>query len=213
MEAIMIKIISGNDHRHLQELSEMFRARAEVFGNRLGWDVTLCNGEERDRYDDLDPIYMLATHDGITAGSLRLLSTTGPIMMRDDFAGMFSEPIDISSPLIWECTRFCLHPWLSAKHRRGVSTELMLGICETALIAGIAQILGVYDRRMVKIYRRIGWEPEVLATGQSPTGPVFVGLWEVSKDAALSMRARKKILDSEFFSNNLELDEVCHGDL
>ena len=38
----------------------MFRMRAEVFSDRLSWDVTVQNGREIDRFDAEDPLYLLS---------------------------------------------------------------------------------------------------------------------------------------------------------
>ena len=38
----------------------MFDDRADQFKTRLGWDVTVtADGQERDEYDDLNPLYVI----------------------------------------------------------------------------------------------------------------------------------------------------------
>ena len=57
----MIKLIQGSarpSHRELFE--QMYRMRARVFGERLGWDVTVVDGQERDEFDDYNPLYGIA---------------------------------------------------------------------------------------------------------------------------------------------------------
>ena len=190
---MQIKLITGMDlANHGDLLGQMYQARKRLFSDRLGWDVTVNEqGWEVDQYDPLNPLYLVATDDsGAHRGSLRLLPTTGDTMLRDVFASVFDDTI-IESPLIWECTRFCIEGGKSDTVAAGLhraTTALLLGICETGLQAGIQQIVGVFDRRMIPIYRRGGWAPEVV--GQSGTGrdAVYLGVWDVSENFAAAIR-------------------------
>ena len=40
------------EHQNL--LKQMHQLRANVFGGRLEWDVTITDGGERDQYDDMN---------------------------------------------------------------------------------------------------------------------------------------------------------------
>jgi len=44
-------------------LSEQHKLRAEVFSGRLGWEVNVHGGYERDHFDGLRPTYILAVAD------------------------------------------------------------------------------------------------------------------------------------------------------
>lgn len=196
-----IKLVTGMDLKsHAALLDEMFRARKRLFADRLGWDVSVDErGWETDQYDPLHPLYLIATDNkGAHLGSLRLLPTTGDTMLRDVFASVFDDTV-IESPLIWECTRFCIEGGKSEKVSAGLhraTTALLLGICETSLRAGIQQIVGVFDRRMISIYRRGGWPPEVV--GESGTGreAVYLGVWDVTEAHAQSIRKAGKLTGS-----------------
>ena len=200
----MIITILGTSQQHSDAtLRAMYVARKEVFHDRMGWNVKIENGEERDDYDGEKPLYIISVdpRSGDALGSLRLLPTMGRTMLKDIFADAFDEPVDVSSPLIWECTRFCTHPaatgHLGMHGINAVTAELLMGICEVALQAGIAQIVGVFDRRMERIYKRGSWSPEVIArsTGLGH-GNLAVGLWDVSEEALAKMRASAKISGS-----------------
>ena len=70
-------------HRFPRLRDTMFRDRAEQFKKRLGWAVSVNEaGEERDEYDDLNPLYVIWEADGRHGGSMRFLPTTGPTMAR-----------------------------------------------------------------------------------------------------------------------------------
>jgi N-acyl-L-homoserine lactone synthetase len=57
----MLQLIQGVcGSRFPREMDGMFRNRAEFFGGRLGWDVVVEDGYERDRFDDINPLYLVS---------------------------------------------------------------------------------------------------------------------------------------------------------
>lgn len=177
----MIRYIYGNDLPHHPDLAHsMFRHRPLQFHDRLGWDVSVDDrGKERDAYDRENPLYVIwQERDGSHGGSMRLLPTTGATMVNDHFAHL-TDGVRIASPLIWECTRFCLAP----KAAPGVAAALMLAGGEVMLAFGVEHYVGVFDARMVRIYRRIGAEPEVLGAQGAGRARIAVGLWEFNAEA------------------------------
>ena len=150
----MIRYIYASDLHMFPKLKRgMFRDRADQFRTRLNWDVTVDeNGEERDEYDALNPLYVIwEKPDGSHGGSMRLLPTTGPCMVNDHFLHL-TDGVRIQSPVIWECTRFCLAR--DAEPR--TAAALMLGGGEVMTGFGVEHYVGVFDARMVRIYRLIG---------------------------------------------------------
>ncbi|MGJ8615998.1 MAG: acyl-homoserine-lactone synthase [Sulfitobacter sp.] len=186
----MLRYIYGNDLSLYPQLArQMFCDRADQFKTRLGWNVTLnAAGEERDEYDALNPLYVIWEQpDGRHGGSMRFLPTTGPVMVNDHFGHLISGPI--TSPLIWECTRFCLAREGDPK----VAAALMLGGGEIMQGFGIKHFVGVFDARMVRIYRMIGSSPEVLGSMGEGRDKISVGLWEFGSAAQDKVAARAGI--------------------
>ena len=109
---------------------------------------------------------------------MRLLPTTGKTMVNDHFVHL-TDGVRIESPLIWECTRFCLAPDSSP----GAAAALMLAGGEVMRNFGVRHYVGVFDARMVRIYRRIGACPEILGSQGPGREKISVGLWEFTKDA------------------------------
>lgn len=167
-----------DDHPLLADT--MFRDRADQFRTRLGWDVTVnAEGHERDEYDDLDPLYVIwECPDGRHGGSMRFLPTTGPVMVNDVF-GHLTGGMPIRDPSIWECTRFCL----ARNAKSNVAAALMLGGGEIMQGFGIRHFVGVFDARMVRIYRAIGASPKVLGSEGEGRDRISVGLWSFSPQA------------------------------
>ncbi len=97
----MMLVQGRNAHKHPDLIDQMFRLRAKVFADRLGWSVTVANGRERDRYDDLDPLYALALNDeGGVVGTFRLLQTIGPHMLAEVFKELMPDGVPVRSPII-----------------------------------------------------------------------------------------------------------------
>jgi len=165
----------------------MFRDRGDQFKNRLEWDVDVNEyGEERDQYDCLNPLYIVWQNaDGTHGGSMRGLPTTGRTMTSEHFLHL-TDGVRIASPFIWEVTRFCLARTASP----GVAAGLMLAGAELCLRFGIEQVLGVFDARMVRIYKRIGFSPDVIGTDGDGRSAISVGLWRMSEEARAEIAER-----------------------
>ncbi len=176
----MLRYIYADDlHQYPVLARTMFRDRAHQFHTRLKWQVTVdADGNERDEYDALNPMYVIwEKPDGTHGGSLRFLPTTGPSMVNDHFRDL-TDGVRIESPLIWECTRFCLAPGAEAR----VSAALMLGGMEAGRASFLTHAVGVFDARMVRIYRRLGWGPIILGTSGQGRDAISVGLWSFEEE-------------------------------
>lgn len=187
----MILAIEGVDRHLYPDLFEqMFRMRAAVFADRLGWDVTVAEGRESDRFDAEDPLYLLCV-DEVTQqlkGAVRLLPTTGPNMLRDVFAVLVPDG-SVESPLIWESSRFAVNPELAMGPARRdanqivntTTVELLCGLVEAAQLAGVEHIVSVFDARMARIFRAVDCPYDVIGVptriGRTMT---YAGLFEIS---------------------------------
>ncbi|MCK0150580.1 autoinducer synthase [Marivita sp. S6314] len=156
----------------------MFEDRADQFKTRLGWDVVVdANGQERDAYDDLNPLYVIwEKADGTHGGSMRFLPTTGRTMINEHFLDLV-DGVPLQSPFIWECTRFCL----SRNTDPGTAAALMLAGGEIMQGFGVKHFVGAFDALMVRIYNRIGAAPEVLGSSGTGRSVISVGLWEFTQ--------------------------------
>ncbi|WP_433990324.1 hypothetical protein SuNHUV7_18720 (plasmid) [Pseudoseohaeicola sp. NH-UV-7] len=184
----MLRYIYGNDLHDYPKLAQsMFQDWADQFKTRLGWDVSVnAQGHERDDYDDLNPLYVIwEESSGRHGGSMRFLPTTGPVMVNDHFSHLLGGGT-LVSPLIWECTRFCLAQGAAPR----VAAALMLGGGEIMAGFGVRHFVGVFDARMVRIYRMIGSSPEILGTDGEGRSKISVGLWEFAPDAKARIAAR-----------------------
>ena len=187
----MLRYVYGSDLHTFPKLARsMFRDRAHQFKTRLGWDVDVdANGEERDSYDAMNPLYVIwEGADGRHGGSMRFLPTTGSVMVNDVFSHLMDGGT-IRSPLIWECTRFCLAENAGPR----VAAALMLGGGEIMSNFHIDHFVGVFDARMERIYRAIGSSPEVLGSDGTGRDRLSVGLWSYTADDRAKVARRAKV--------------------
>jgi N-acyl-L-homoserine lactone synthetase len=61
---MIVVVESHNAERHSNLLEQMFRLRARIFHDHLGWDVKVTYGKERDKYDDEGPVYITSWAQG-----------------------------------------------------------------------------------------------------------------------------------------------------
>lgn len=184
----MLRYIYGSQLDDFPKLADtMFRDRAAQFRDRLGWDVAVdTQGYERDEYDAQDPLYVIwEGRDGRHGGSMRFLPTMGPTMVNDHFSDLMQGD-EIHSPFIWECTRFCLSPAADGR----IAAALMLGGGEVMRGFGVTQFVGVFDARMVRIYRMIGASPDVLGSSGTGREKISVGLWNYDPADRVQVLAR-----------------------
>jgi acyl homoserine lactone synthase len=200
----MLKLIEGAQaHLFPNEIDAMFRSRAEIFRDRLGWDVVVKDGKERDGFDDCNPLYLISVHPktGIYQGSLRLLPTTGPNMLRDVFSPLRGDHPPIESRTIWESSRICVAKPEEKAERVGANLnvallELLSGIADVGARENLTQIVSVFDARMFRILRHVGLRLEVIGTPQK-IGKVmsYAALFEIHGGWIDEMRAKFRVDD------------------
>ena len=209
----MLKLIEGSHASTFPtEMDAMFSNRAEIFSGRLGWDVVVKNGYERDRFDDLNPLYLVSV-DPVTErywGSLRLLPTTGPNMLRDVFPQLLEEGEVIESATIWESSRICTalngQPGRAANGVNYVLNELIAGIGEVALLAGLTQIVSVFDARIYRVLKAVGCEPEIIGRPQRIGDTMaYAGLFEPNPDRLQAFRTELGMGNSVLAEGQKEL--------
>ena len=148
------------DHAH--ELAQMYRLRANVFGERLEWDVTIMDGGERDQYDDLNPTYILAIFGGSkVVGCARLLPAIGPTMLQRTFPQLLADGSLHATSAMIESSRFCVDTALPASRGGGplhlATLTMFAGIIEWSMANGYDKIVTATDLRFERILNRAGW--------------------------------------------------------
>src|SRR6516165_957808 len=193
----MLKLIEGSYASFFpKEIDAMFRNRAETFSGRLGWDVIVKDGYERDTFDDANPLYLVSVDPDTEEywGSLRLLPTTGPNMLRDVFPQLLDGEY-IESATIWESSRICAAAIAGQpeRNRSGVNyvlSELILGIGEVAVAAGLTQVVSVFDAIILRVLKAAGCNPQIIGTPQRIGGVMsYAGLFDTEEGPLEAFRA------------------------
>lgn len=194
---MIIVIDALNRHRFGAVLDEMFRLRARVFGDRLGWEVEIRDGKEIDKFDDLDPAYVVGLdEEGHVVSCVRALQTTGPHMLADVFSSILDGEPPLRSATLWESTRFCVDTQrLGTGRGRGsisfATCELMIGSLEYARSAGIEDIVTVIDPVMDRVLKRSDNAPYGYVGSTKPMGKVsaLAALLDCSEERIGRLRA------------------------
>lgn len=181
--------------------AQMHAHRAAQFHARLGWDVSVDGGEERDQYDGPSALYALLTDGRRHLGSMRFLPTRGRTMTEEHFSSLYpGAPIRDAS--IWECTRFAIAPGAPG----GAAAALMLGGLELGLALGLAGSIGVYGASMERVYARLGWPPIRLGA----EGDLRLGLWRYHPRLRRPL-ARRAGLSARAVRQGLRIDGIAGG--
>lgn len=148
------------EHQNL--LEQMYRLRADVFGGRLEWNVTVANGGERDQYDELNPTYVLTTSGGYeVVGCARLLPALGPTMLERTFPRLLADGSLNATRAMIESSRFCVDTTLPAGRGEGqlhlATLTMFAGIIEWSMANGYDKIVTATDLRFERILNRAGW--------------------------------------------------------
>lgn len=178
----MLRYIYANDLDEFPKLREgMFRDRAIQFKQRLGWAGVKVDqrGYETDIYDRLNPLYIIWQHeDGSHAGSMRMMPTVGQTMINDHFINL-TDGVRIESPLIWECTRFCISPTADRK----ATAALVVAAGELMDEFSVEHFVGVFFDKMERVFSLSNIKPDILglANDADKSGArIAVGTWEIT---------------------------------
>lgn len=208
----MIRYIYAEQLGEFPALAEsMYKDRATQFKHRLNWEVSVDEqGWELDEYDGMNPLYVVwEKADGRHGGSIRVMPTTGRIMTNEHFRHL-TDGVRIASPLIWECTRFCLSPGATSN----VAAGLLFGGIELGLRFGLEHAVGVVYSKTLPLYRRIGWVPDVIGSDGPGRDGVSVGLWSITAEARTEISLRSGIptsLVAQWFDQSFRIPELIEA--
>jgi len=161
------------------------------FLERIGrkTDFSDCNGREMDKYDAMDPIYvMVCDENEIHLASMRLLPMGKPNMFFDQFSTLLPKNFSCDQEDL-ECTRLCISPRLDRETAELAGRYLMAASLNYGIRRGVKSGYGVFYRPMLRVYRKLGWEPEVVHEGVKSGSSLCIGKWLLEKEVLLKIRS------------------------
>lgn len=199
----MIQCLTNADWAtHGQDILDMHRLRCRVFKGRLDWEVTDTNGFEWDRFDALDPIYIVAQdEDGRVIGTWRMLPTTGPYMLRDVFPQLLDGLPAPCGSRIWEGSRFAVDcdyigskSGLAALNR--TTGEIFCAVVELSIALGAEELVTVYDARIARLLPRLGVKPTWRGTPVRIGKTIaMAGRFDINEDVLSTIRQRTGLVE------------------
>ena len=190
----------------------MFRCRAQTFSERLGWEVTVRDGRERDRFDDENPLYLVSVdpRSGEYWGSLRLLPTTGPNMLRDVFPFLLNETRSSKAPRFGRVRGFVRRQgWPTGARQRRRQLRPRRTPCRDrrcCQTCGLTQIVSVFDARIFRILKAAGCKPKLIGTPRRIGGTMsYAGLFDMDEAFQRAVRCGLGIEGSVLATDAQEL--------
>ncbi len=149
---------SGNRRQYLDLIEEMHRQRHRIFVDLMGWKALESPDKlDIDEFDTPAATYLIAIEDGQVRGSLRLVPTWRPNMLKN----LFPEYVDGAvpeGPGIWEWTRHIPgDPQWSKETNNKVRFLLHIAVLEFAASRDIQTVTGIVDTRIVARMEDLGW--------------------------------------------------------
>jgi acyl homoserine lactone synthase len=207
----MIRLVPGSHRADFPlEVAAMHEIRKRTFFDRLHWQVKTLRTWEIDEFDALNPLYLISIGtDDVIHGSLRLLPTTGPNMLADVFPELLPDSLRIESATIWESSRFSVDQEAASERSDNLlnrtTGELLIGIVEVGLIAGLTEVVSVYDAMFARILKRAGCAAELIGKPKR-IGEVmgYAALFEISERMLQNLRKAAGIDESVLEKRSLE---------
>lgn len=185
-----------DDHPSLA--AQMFRLRAKVFRDELGW-VDCAGEEERDVFDTLSPVYIMHTDATATRlyAAARLMPTMGPTLLQSVFADTIPDAA-IAAPNVWEITRLVVDDRKLAadgvvQSRLAILSRMLIAGMEFGIAHGIDTFLANFDPVRLRAFRRLGARFDVMGESELHSVPVYLGLIEATEDALAALKSRHRV--------------------
>ena len=124
-------------------------------------------------------------------------------MLRDVFPYLLDEGEYIESATIWESSRICAvavdgQPQRSRNGVNFVLSELIAGIGEVAIIAGLTQIVSVFDARIYRVLKAVGCNPQLIGRPRRIGGTMsYAGLFDTGEGLLQALQAFREELGIE----------------
>lgn len=166
-------------------IQRIIYSRKNIFPAIESVDIRL----EIDEFDRDDTIYLMAIDARKRVmGSLRILSSVSPYLL-DGPLGKTFPPARLSTPRVWEASRFVFAEGEDANSGTANITarEILTGLGAIAREHRVERLVAVYDEAAAPTLRQFGLAP-VAVHPTLAQSRLFVGLWDADEIVAASLR-------------------------
>ena len=187
MESLLLAADAVNA-RHVPLIEGMYRLRHTVFSERLKWTSLNPDGREVDRYDSINPVYLICRNtDNDVVGCWRLLPTTGPYMLKDIFSHLLGDEAAPEEEDVWEISRFAIDPNLRQYQSLGAVSHIvghmLVDLFDFSERNGVRRIVAASDIRFDRILARAGLRTRHFAPPVPMENSIAVAGWaDISDD-------------------------------
>lgn len=194
----MIEIIQAGQAGKTRLMVEMYRLRAKIFKERMGWDVDVdMNGLEVDDFDTDEAIYLLTLNDDEqVTGNWRIIPTNNLTMIEKVWPHFLEDVPMRKSPMCWEMSRFAVDKLTGQNVKESIhsfnqtTAEMFCGLTELCILLGIEEIYTLYNKQIGKLLRRLDCDPVHVSRAYPINGEdSFVGRFIPDKHMLAKLQA------------------------
>jgi len=190
----MMQTITGTTSDFSPEFENAIaQYRHKIFIERLGWQLPVENGLERDQFDRPDTLYVIArSPSGAICGCARLLPTTRPYLLGDIFPNLLAGlPVPCDDET-WELSRFAVASIdteaVSATEAARNTRALLAAAIRSAAENGARRVITVSPLGIERLLHRMGVHahragPPTLVDGK----PVFACWIEIDEQTIAAL--------------------------
>lgn len=132
--------------------------RHKIFIERLGWQLPVRDGLERDEFDRPDTIYVVARNDfGDICGCARLLPTIHPYLLGEIFPQLMNGLPVPACRSVWELSRFAAADLKAGGAQHAIdSRDLLAAVVSVARQRGAERLITVSPLGVERLLHRMG---------------------------------------------------------
>lgn len=160
------------------------RYRYRVFVERLGWHLDTLHGIERDQFDRLDTVHVIAwDEDHGIVGCARLLPTTGPYPLGEVFPQLMDGLLPPCTPDVWELSRFAavdLRTWrtgISVQKPSALAVDILQRSANYVTSRGGKRLLTVSPLAMERLLGKTGFRIQRAGSPMLVDGKLTFACW------------------------------------
>lgn len=175
-----------NKHIYAAEFGEYLRRRHDVFVDQKRWRPASADGIEIDQFDTDAATYLLGIEGGQVVTGARLIPTSEPHLVSENFPHLCEVTGVPSQPDIAEWTRTYVRGDTVTRGLKGTLTQLCCGVMEFALQEGLSAVGGIQETYFMPHHARLRWRARPCGLAREVNGEWYIVAYIDVNEAALA---------------------------